>query len=165
MNERKVHPHAIRDSCGAFCASSIGADDDGILIVGDESLDISLEKWSSVKIVHRDIEESLHWIIHTSILFSGFRKKGGKRLRHPQLAPSPCRWHVTATNNRRVTPTLRVVQVHGDHYSQELASLSGGQLPEYTAYRDQHQRMSKDSPQAFQPAQPTAYNRVSLRKR
>lgn len=76
MNERKVHPHAIRDGCGAFCASSIGTDDDGLLIIGYESLDISLEKWSSVKIVHGDIEESLHWIIYTSISFSGFRKRG-----------------------------------------------------------------------------------------
>lgn len=59
MDEGEFHAQAVCNGRRTLGATSIGADDDGILVVGDERLDVPLEERPAVQVVHRDIEEAL----------------------------------------------------------------------------------------------------------
>lgn len=59
VNQRKLHPHGIGDSGSSFGTTGIGADHNGVLVVGDVPLDVGLEKRTSIQVVHRDVEETL----------------------------------------------------------------------------------------------------------
>jgi hypothetical protein len=59
VDERELDAHAVRNRCRTLRTAGIGADDDSILVVGDERLDVPLEKRPAVQVVDRDVEEPL----------------------------------------------------------------------------------------------------------
>lgn len=59
VDEGKLDAHAVRDGGRTLCTTGVGADDDGILVVGDVRLDVPFEQRPAVQVVHRNIEESL----------------------------------------------------------------------------------------------------------
>ena len=59
MNEGEGHAERISDGGSAFCATSVGGDDNGLLVVGDVELDVFTEEVATVKVVNGDIEEAL----------------------------------------------------------------------------------------------------------
>lgn len=59
MNERKRHAQRVCNSRSSLRSSSIRADNDRLLEVGDGELDVFPEKMATVKVVHWDVEEAL----------------------------------------------------------------------------------------------------------
>ena len=59
MNERKRHAERIGDGSSSLCASSVWADDNSLLIIGNVGLDVFAEQMATVQIVDWDVEEAL----------------------------------------------------------------------------------------------------------
>ena len=59
VNECKVHIEAVRNSGSSLCTTSVGGDDDGLLVIGDVGLDIVLEKEFAVQVVDGNVEKAL----------------------------------------------------------------------------------------------------------
>lgn len=59
MDEGKGHAEGVGDGGCAFGATCIGADDDGLLVVGDVELDVFAQQVAAVEVVDGDIEEAL----------------------------------------------------------------------------------------------------------
>jgi hypothetical protein len=59
VNQRKGHAKGVGDGGGSLGASSVGADNDGLLVVGDVELDVLAQQVAPVKVVNRDVEETL----------------------------------------------------------------------------------------------------------
>jgi len=59
VNEGKWHAERIGDGGRTLSTASIGADDDGLLVVGDVELDVFPEEMAAVQVVDRDVEEAL----------------------------------------------------------------------------------------------------------
>ena len=59
VNEGKLHAHAVCNRGRTLRTTGVGADDDGILVVGDLRLDVPLEQGPAVQVVDGDVEEPL----------------------------------------------------------------------------------------------------------
>jgi hypothetical protein len=59
VDQRKGHAKGVGDGGGSLGASSVGADNDGLLVVGDVELDIFAQQVAPVEVVDRDVEETL----------------------------------------------------------------------------------------------------------
>ena len=88
VDQGKLDAHAVRDGRRALCSASIGADDDGILVVGDVRLDVPLEERPAVQVVDRDVEESLDWARVSLGPGRRCRMRDG-RAGHPKSGPLP----------------------------------------------------------------------------
>jgi len=54
VDEGKSQPEAVGDGRGAFGTACVRADDDGVAVVGDVLLDISLQERAGVEVVDCD---------------------------------------------------------------------------------------------------------------
>lgn len=61
MDQGKVNTDAVRNRRRALGTTSIRADDNGILVVGDVRLDVALEQGAAVQVVDGDVEETLDY--------------------------------------------------------------------------------------------------------
>lgn len=59
MDEGEGHAERIGDGGRTLSTASIGADDDGLLVVGDVELDVFAQEMAAVQVVDRDVEEAL----------------------------------------------------------------------------------------------------------
>lgn len=59
VDEGKGHAEGVGDGGCAFGATCIGADDDGLLVVGDVELDVFAQQVAAVEVVDGDVEEAL----------------------------------------------------------------------------------------------------------
>jgi hypothetical protein len=59
VNEGKGHAQGVGNGGGSLCASSVGADNDGLLVVGNVGLDVFAEEMAAVEVVDWDVEEAL----------------------------------------------------------------------------------------------------------
>jgi len=59
VDQSKVDAHAVGDGRRALGAARVGADDDGILVVGDVCLNVPLQQRPAVQVVDGDVEEAL----------------------------------------------------------------------------------------------------------
>lgn len=59
VDERKGHAECIGNGRGTLSTSSVRADYDGLLVVGDVVLDVLSQKMTAVQVVHGDVEEAL----------------------------------------------------------------------------------------------------------
>jgi hypothetical protein len=59
VNQGKGHAERIGNGSCALCTTSVGRDNDGLLVVGDVELDVLAEEVAAVKVVDGDVEEAL----------------------------------------------------------------------------------------------------------
>jgi hypothetical protein len=59
VDERKGHTKGIGDGGGALGSTSVGTDDDSLLVVGDVVLDVFAKEVAAVEVVDGDVEEAL----------------------------------------------------------------------------------------------------------
>lgn len=59
MDKSKLHAQAVCNRRGTLRSTSIGADNHGILVVANVLLNVALQQWSSVEVIHGDIKKAL----------------------------------------------------------------------------------------------------------
>lgn len=74
------HTQGISDSRRTLGASSVRADNDGILVIGNVKSDIPLQETLGVKVVYWNIEEAL--ILAVMKVTNGFRSVVGHTMLH-----------------------------------------------------------------------------------
>ena len=59
VNQGKVYTHGVRNGSRSLGSTGIWADNDRFLVVGDVLMNVALEEWSPVQIIHGNIKETL----------------------------------------------------------------------------------------------------------